>query len=133
MPRKPHTLGETDAHVGKRVKKRRNELGMSQSKLAEGLGLTFQQIQKYEKGRNRIGSSRLQMISDILGVPPAYFFVGLPEHKAVNGNAASPAYIGKFVASEDGMALIEAFRKISRSEVRRRIVDLVESLAGPEN
>lgn len=133
MLRKPHTLGETDAHVGERVKKRRNELGMSQSKLAEGLGLTFQQVQKYEKGRNRIGSSRLQMISNILGVPPAYFFAGLPEHKAVNGNAPSAAYIGKFVASEDGRALVEAFRKISRSEVRRRIVDLVESLAGPEN
>ena len=132
MPREPHSLGHVDAQVGERGRARRQELGLSQSKLAEALGITFQQIQKYEKGRNRIGSSRLQMIADTLRVTPSYFFTGLPEHKPGHGSAHPTAFIQKFVASEDGMALIQAFRKISRSDVRRRIIALVESLAGPE-
>lgn len=106
---------------------------MSQAKLADALGLTFQQVQKYESGRNRISSSRLQIIADTLHVRPSYFFSGLPEHKSADSGARSSTYIQKFVASEDGMALIEAFRRISRGRVRRLIVDLVESLAEPEN
>ena len=72
--RKP--LNPIDAHVGRRVGRRRMALGMSQEKLAAGLGLTFQQIQKYEKGMNRMGSSRLQQAADILGVPVPFFFEG---------------------------------------------------------
>lgn len=133
MSRKSNSLRPEDAHVGRRVKMRRMELGISQTKLGDAIGVTFQQVQKYERGTNRIGSSRLQMIAGALGVPPAHFFDGLPKFDADNSNAHSPAYIKKFIASADGMALIEAFQKISRGEVRRRIVDLVESLAGPEN
>jgi len=133
MSRKSNSLRPEDAHVGRRVKMRRMELGISQTKLGDAIGVTFQQVQKYERGTNRIGSSRLQMIAGVLGVTAAHFFDGLPKFKTDNSNAHSPAYIKKFLASADGIALIEAFQKISRGEVRRRIVDLVESLAGPEN
>ena len=132
MPKKGNSLLAVDTHVGQRVKTRRLELGMSQTKLADSLGVSFQQIQKYENGRNRMGSSRLKLIADALKVSPSYFFDGLPEHGAVGFSARSPAYINKFVASHDGMALIAALLKISRREVRRRIVELVESLAGSE-
>lgn len=133
MPKKPNSVRPEDAHVGRRVKMRRMELGISQTKLGDAIGVTFQQVQKYERGANRIGSSRLQMIAGVLGVPPAHFFHGLPKFEADNNNVHSPTYIKKFLASVDGMALIKAFQKISRGEVRRRIVNLVESLAGPED
>jgi len=133
MPRVVRSLDKMDVHVGERVKMRRSELGMTQAALADTLGLSFQQVQKYERGVNRIASSRLQMIADTLHVTPTYFFDGLPEYKAIKGSQHSLDHIKKFAASADGMALMKAFRKISRSDVRRRIVALVESLAGPES
>ena len=121
-----------DRHVGSRVRMRRMMLSMSQEKLGDALGLTFQQVQKYEKGTNRIGASRLQQISDILQVPVAFFFEGapiLPGQTAGLGEAPSPAYISDFLATSDGLALTKAFVEIKDSKVRRRIVDLVEAIA----
>ena len=124
-----------DKHVGSRVRMRRMMLSMSQEKLGDALGLTFQQVQKYEKGTNRIGASRLQQISNILQVPVAFFFEGAPNvqlggtrHDHV-GEAPSPAYVSDFLATSDGLALTKAFTRISDSKLRRRIVDLVEQIA----
>jgi transcriptional regulator with XRE-family HTH domain len=125
-----------DKHVGARVRMRRMMLSMSQEKLGNSLGLTFQQVQKYEKGTNRIGASRLQQISHILQVPVAFFFEGAP---AVGGSrsdglgeAPSPAYVSDFLATSDGLALTKAFMRITDSKLRRRIVDLVEQIASSE-
>ncbi|MCS0494975.1 helix-turn-helix domain-containing protein [Ancylobacter mangrovi] len=124
-----------DKHVGSRVRMRRMMVGMSQEKLGENLGITFQQIQKYEKGTNRIGASRLQNISNVLGVPVSFFFDGAPTvgaGPAGFAEDASPAFVSDFLATSEGIALTRAFLKITDSKVRRRIVDLVEALAGSE-
>jgi len=123
-----------DKHVGSRVRMRRMMLGMSQEKLGDGLNLTFQQVQKYEKGTNRIGASRLQHISQILQVPVSFFFEGapnMPGHAGM-GEAPSPAYVSDFLATSDGLSLTKSFMKIRSNELRRRIVDLVEQIAGDE-
>lgn len=120
----------TDKHVGARVRMRRMMLSMSQEKLGDALGLTFQQVQKYEKGTNRIGASRLQHIASILQVPVAFFFEGLPEYQRVGLNEApSPAYVSDFLATTDGLNLTKAFVRIKDAKLRRRIVDLVEEIA----
>ena len=123
-----------DKHVGSRVRMRRMMLAMSQEKLGNSLGLTFQQVQKYEKGTNRIGASRLQQISQILQVPVSFFFEGAPTvgtAPRADGfiEAPSPAYVSDFLATSDGLALTKAFMRISDSKLRRRIVDLVEQIA----
>ena len=121
-----------DKYVGSRVRMRRIMLGMSQEKLGEALGLTFQQVQKYEKGTNRIGASRLQHISRILQVPVSFFFDGAPEipGQATGMNETpSPAYVADFLATSDGLALTKAFTRIKDGKLRRRIVDLVEQIA----
>jgi transcriptional regulator with XRE-family HTH domain len=123
----------TDRHVGSRVRMRRMMLSMSQEKLGDALGLTFQQVQKYEKGTNRIGASRLQQISHILQVPVAFFFEGAPslgEPANGMGEAPSPAYVSDFLATSDGLALTRAFTRIKDAKLRRRIVDLVQQIAG---
>jgi transcriptional regulator with XRE-family HTH domain len=125
----------TDKHVGSRVRMRRMMLGMSQEKLGDALGLTFQQVQKYEKGTNRIGASRLQQISHILQVPVAFFFEGAPNIPGQSdgmGEAPSPAYVSDFLATSDGLALTKAFMRIGDPKLRRRIVDLVEQIAGED-
>jgi transcriptional regulator with XRE-family HTH domain len=126
----------TDKHVGARVRMRRMMLGMSQEKLGDALGLTFQQVQKYEKGANRIGASRLQAISHILQVPVSFFFDGAPNvpgHISREaGDAPSPAYVSDFLATSDGLALTKAFMGIKNPKLRRRIVDLVEQIAGED-
>jgi transcriptional regulator with XRE-family HTH domain len=126
-------LNPIDKHVGSRVRVRRMMLGMSQEKLGDALGLTFQQVQKYEKGTNRIGASRLQHISHILQVPVAFFFEGVPyqpgQPKGL-GEAPSPTYVFDFLATHDGLALTKAFMRIKESKLRRRIVDLVKAIAG---
>ena len=122
-----------DKHVGSRVRMRRMMMGMSQEKLGDAIGLTFQQVQKYEKGTNRIGASRLQQISETLQVPVAFFFEGVPMpagSSTGNGTVASPAYVADFLATSDGLALTKAFMQIKDSKLRRRIVDLVEGIAG---
>jgi len=121
----------TDTHVGSRIRLRRNMLGMSQEKLGENLGITFQQIQKYEKGTNRVGASRLQAISSILGVPVAFFFEDLPDQGSPTGGFAEDQSAGlamDFCTSAEGLQLNRAFVKISDPKVRRRIIDLVKSL-----
>lgn len=127
-----------DKHVGSRVRMRRMMLNMSQEKLGDALGLTFQQVQKYEKGTNRIGASRLQQISHILQVPVSFFFDGAPHVPGGAlrtdgvGEAPSPAYISDFLATSDGLALTKAFMRIGDSKLRRRIVELVEQIATSE-
>jgi transcriptional regulator with XRE-family HTH domain len=125
----------TDKHVGSRVRMRRMMLGMSQEKLGDALGLTFQQVQKYEKGTNRIGASRLQQIAHILQVQVSFFFEGAPSVQSLMrpegmAEAPSPTYVSDFLATSDGLALTKAFMRIGDSKLRRRIVDLVEQIAG---
>lgn len=124
-----------DKHVGSRVRMRRMMMSMSQEKLGDAIGLTFQQVQKYEKGTNRIGASRLQQISNILQVPVSFFFEGapnMPGHRNVDGEAPSPAYVSDFLATSDGLSLTKSFMKIKNGKMRRRIVDLVEQVANDE-
>jgi transcriptional regulator with XRE-family HTH domain len=122
-----------DKHVGSRVRMRRMMLSMSQEKLGDALGLTFQQVQKYEKGTNRIGASRLQQISHILQVPVSFFFEGAPELQGssdITREAPSPAFVSDFLATSEGLSLTKAFMRIKEPRLRRRIVDLVEEIAG---
>jgi transcriptional regulator with XRE-family HTH domain len=124
-----------DKHVGSRVRMRRMMIGMSQEKLGEKLGITFQQIQKYEKGTNRIGASRLQQIATVLSVPVSFFFEGAPVPEIAGGpisEPTSPAYVSDFLATADGLALTKAFMKVKDAKVRRRIVDLVEAMVAEE-
>ena len=124
-----------DAHVGSRVRLRRMLLGMSQERLGESMGLTFQQVQKYEKGVNRIGASRLFQISKILDVPVQFFFEEAP-HIGGDGTAArgmaepdSEAFILEFLNSREGLELNRAFVKIPDPKVRKSVVDLVRALS----
>ena len=125
-----------DQHVGSRVRMRRMILAMSQTNLGNALGLTFQQVQKYEKGTNRIGASRLQQISHILQVPVAFFFEGapsVPSTPQAAETAPSPAYVTDFLATSDGLALTKAVMRIKNAKLRRRIVDLVQEIVDGEN
>jgi len=125
-----------DKHVGSRVRMRRMMLSMSQEKLGERLGLTFQQVQKYEKGTNRIGASRLQQIGAILSVPVSFFFEGAPSGEpAPEGgfsDVAAASYVSDFLSTSEGLALNRAFIRIKNPKVRRKIVDLVSAFAGDE-
>src|SRR5579863_6558240 len=121
-----------DKHVGARVRMRRLILGMSQGKLGEALDVTFQQIQKYEKGANRIGASRLQQLARVLDVAPAFFFEGAPSGDTpANGVYETPDndYVVDFLSTNEGLQLNRAFAQIRDPKVRKRIVELVTSLA----
>jgi transcriptional regulator with XRE-family HTH domain len=114
---------------------RRLMLDMTQEKLGHALGLTFQQVQKYEKGTNRIGASRLQHIAHLLQVPVSFFFDGaptLPGAPAATGAAPSPSYVSDFLATSDGLALTKAFMRIKKPKLRRHIVHLVQDIAAHE-
>ena len=119
-----------DVHVGNRVRMRRMKLGMSQEKLGHALGLTFQQVQKYEKGTNRMGSSRLQQVANILEVPVTFFFEDAPGQTKPGGKAPLPNYVSDFLATADGLALTKAFMRIKNAKLRRTIVTLVDEVAG---
>ncbi len=123
-----------DKHVGSRVKMRRMLLGYSQEKLGEALGVTFQQVQKYEKGTNRIGASRLQDIAKILEAPPSFFFEGAPAAGAPAGfsEGESATFVVDFLSTVEGLQLNKAFASIKNPKVRRRIVDLVVAIAASE-
>jgi transcriptional regulator with XRE-family HTH domain len=121
----------TDLHVGKVVRMRRMMLGMSQTLLGDALGITFQQVQKYEKGANRISASRLQQIAGTLQVPVPFFFEGLPDGAGTSGASAPPSYVSDFLATTDGLHLTKAFMQIQSAKLRRSIVNLVEAIAGP--
>lgn len=106
--------------------------GLSQEKLADGLGITFQQVQKYEKGTNRIGASRLQAIADILGVHPSFFFQEGDDASARTGagdTTREPSEISSFVSSKEGIALNRAFLKITDPVLRKKIISLVAAVA----
>jgi transcriptional regulator with XRE-family HTH domain len=118
-----------DRHVGSRVRMRRLMLGMSQTSLADKLGLTFQQVQKYEKGKNRMGSSRLQQMANILQVPVTFFFEGAPSQTRPDGRRPSSPYVSDFLATTDGLTLTKAFMQIKNAKLRRSIVNLVEDVA----
>jgi transcriptional regulator with XRE-family HTH domain len=130
--RKPNPV---DVHVGSRVRYRRMIIGMSQEKLGEKMNLTFQQIQKYEKGTNRIGASRLFQLSKILDVPVGYFFEDAFANSAAS-NAAhglhepeQEGFLLDFLNSREGLDLNRAFAKIQDPKVRRRVIDLVRALS----
>lgn len=121
-----------DTHVGSRIRMRRLMLGMSQEKLGESLGITFQQVQKYEKGTNRVGASRLQAISDTLGVKPSFFFEGMEgiaNTPADGGSSGEIEGINVFLGSKEGLDLNKAFVKITDSTVRKKVLALVRALA----
>ncbi|WP_309084256.1 helix-turn-helix domain-containing protein [Chelativorans sp.] len=121
-----------DVHVGSRIRLRRNMLGVSQEKLGESLGITFQQIQKYEKGTNRVGASRLQAIASILNAPVSFFFEGAPSEDRPGTPGLSEegsSYVADFLNTPEGVQLNRAFAKISDPKIRRRVLDLVKALA----
>jgi transcriptional regulator with XRE-family HTH domain len=121
-----------DQHVGARVRMQRTLAGLSQEKLGDGLGITFQQIQKYEKGTNRIGASRLQDIARILGVPVNFFFEGAKsDTDAISGFAenAGSDYTAEAAIGVEARLLISAFHKIKEPKLRKKIIDLVQAMA----
>jgi len=129
-----------DIHVGSRVRLRRMMLGMSQEKLGESLGITFQQIQKYEKGTNRIGASRLQHIARVLTVPVSFFFEDAPggvagSETGANGMAEQPSasYVVDFLSSSEGIQLNKAFIRIKDAKLRRKVIELVRAMAGTDD
>ena len=116
----------TDQYVGNRVRTRRLMMKMSQTELSRKLGLTWQQVQKYEKGLNRIGAGRLQQISHVLQVSPAFFFEGASCSSQRDSGKATPAdYATEFLATPDGIALARAFSRVKNLKLRRRIIRLV--------
>jgi len=121
-----------DTHVGNRVRMRRMVVGLSQEKVAKALGLTFQQVQKYEKGTNRISASRLHRLASILQVTVPFFFEGAPQQSAKSQGKTEPDFVTEFLATHDGLTLTKAFMQIEDAKLRRRIVNLVEHLAGDD-
>jgi len=132
------TPNPIDVHVGSRVRLRRMLIGMSQERLGELLGLTFQQVQKYEKGTNRIGASRLYQIALYLGAPVQFFFedvaadaAHLPQPETAKGFAErdSAPFVMEFVSSAEGLELNRSYSRIADTRVRKRILELVRCLA----
>jgi len=135
-----HRPSPIDVHVGARVRLRRTLLGMSQEKLGEALGLTFQQVQKYERGVNRIGASRLFDLARVLDVPIGFFFDDMPE---VNGGNVAVRRTAGFAETQEGfedetlhrretLELVRAYYRITDNSVRKRVFDLIKSLAPSE-
>ena len=121
-----------DVHVGSRIRLRRTLLGMSQEKLGKAIGLTFQQVQKYERGTNRVGSSRLYQIAKVLSVPVSFFFDDMvAEPQAASGLAeqAEP-FEANPLANRETLELVRAFQRIADATLRKRIQDLVKAIAG---
>ncbi|MFC5083542.1 helix-turn-helix domain-containing protein [Microvirga arabica] len=114
-------------HIGSRVRARRTMLGMSQERLADALGLTFQQVQKYEKGMNRIGASRLLQIAGILDVSIEFFFEGLPGLRA--GGFSGDSLMAEFLTRSESDRLVRGFLRLKDDEARRKVADLVDWLA----
>jgi len=129
----PQKMGKrpnpTDVYVGTRIRMRRKMLGLSQEKLGEKLGITFQQIQKYEKGTNRVGASRLQAMSDALEVPVAYFFPDPPSGEEGGMKEESATFVMDFMSTSEGLDLSRAFTRIASAKIRRKVVELVRALA----
>ncbi len=136
---KPGMPNPVDIHVGSRVRLRRTLLGLSQEKLGAALGLTFQQVQKYERGANRIGASRLFHLSRILDVPVSYFFEELSAESALGGARApglaedKDSYEPDPLAKRETLELVRAYYKITDPKVRRKVFDLIKSMAKQED
>jgi transcriptional regulator with XRE-family HTH domain len=133
----PHPV---DTHVGSQLRLRRTLLGMSQQKLGDALGLTFQQVQKYERGTNRIGASRLHELSVILDVPVGYFFEGLPTDQQrpagpVHAGLADPPsdFDADVMTQRETIDLIRAYYRIGNAAVRRRLYELARALGGEKD
>jgi len=120
---------DVDRHVGSRVRMQRMAIGMSQEKLGDACGITFQQIQKYEKGMNRMGASRLHQIARILQVPVEFFYEGVPSGP---DSGTSSRSMTDFLGTSDGLELVRAFMAVKDAKVRRRIVDLTKAAAAHE-
>ncbi len=131
-PKRPDPI---DIHVGSRVRLRRMILSMSQEKLGDQMGLTFQQIQKYEKGVNRIGASRLFQLATILKVPVDFFFEEMPGHAQPAhdpiGFSERPTetFIRDFLSSREGLELNRSFVQIKSNKARRAIIEMVRAVA----
>jgi transcriptional regulator with XRE-family HTH domain len=123
-----------DTHIGQKIRTRRNLLGLSQTELADAAGITFQQIQKYEKGVNRVGASRLQQFSEALGVAPSYFFEGVPtvgkKQPAPQEGELSEGAIVSFLGTREGAALVRAFMAIKQKSIRQYAIAFLETLEG---
>jgi transcriptional regulator with XRE-family HTH domain len=133
-----------DVHVGSRIRLRRTLLGMSQERLGEALGLTFQQVQKYERGVNRVGASRLFDLSRVLDVPISFFFDDMPESLASSYGSPGSRRPGAFPEVRDGVTddalnrretleLVRAYYRITDPAVRKRVFDLIKSMGPPES
>ncbi len=123
----PHPI---DKHVGSRIRMRRALLGMTQQRLADALHLTFQQVQKYEKGTNRVSASRLQQIATLLGVEVGFFYEGASQVPGGSGAVDRQAVLlAEVSSSSEGVRLINSFARITDPDVRRRLADLVASIA----
>ncbi|GIX18131.1 MAG: hypothetical protein KatS3mg119_2317 [Rhodothalassiaceae bacterium] len=130
MASKPDPI---DVHVGSRVRLRRTLLGMSQEKLGDALGLTFQQIQKYERGANRIGASRLYKIAKILNVPVSYFYEELPDEVEASNRGLSDIAPEPFEVDQlnkrETLELVRAYYRVKDARVRKRIFELIKAIA----
>ena len=144
-PDREHRPSPIDVHVGGRVRLRRTLMGMSQERLGEALGLTFQQVQKYERGVNRIGASRLFDLARVLDVPIGFFFDDMPDGVGGTAGGGLPrrAPSGGFADAQDGfeddalhrretLELVRAYYRITDPAVRKRVFDLIKSLTPPE-
>lgn len=131
-PRSPNPV---DTHVGTRVRLRRQVMKMSQEKLGNALGVTFQQVQKYERGSNRVGASRLWKMAQVLDVPVSFFYEGLGESAPQTefGEGDQTPVVYEFINSTDGVSLAMAVSKIKNKAVRRQILELARSLAAEED
>src|SRR5690606_22263526 len=132
--KKPNPI---DVHVGGRIRMRRNAVAMSQEKLGEKLGITFQQVQKYEKGTNRVGASRLQDIASVLSVPPAFFFENAPSREPSGGVHHLAESAANFAMAScggaEGVQLNRAFARIAKAQARTRVIALVRALAAGDD
>ena len=122
-----------DVHVGQRIRQRRTLLGMSQEKLGEAIGLTFQQVQKYERGANRVSASKLWEVARALQAPVGYFYDGLAEESETSATSPSLSDAQDFLMTSEGIELATTFPKVSRPRLRRKILELVRIMAESED
>ena len=130
--RTPRGTTPVDVHIGQKIRARRILLGLSQTELADVAGITFQQVQKYEKGTNRVGASRLQQFSQALDVPPSYFFEGLPtvgkKISLPQEGELSEGSIVSFLGTREGAALVRGFLAIKEKPIRQNIIGFIAAL-----
>ena len=128
------TATAVDSHIGQKIRARRTLLGLSQTELADAASISFQQVQKYEKGTNRVGASRLQQFSEALGVPPSYFFEGAPsvgkKQPAPQESGLSEDAIVSFLGTREGAALVRGFLSIKQKPVRQNVIAFIDTLKG---